>query len=518
MKKRQLMAFLLAVIMVAALAVGCASPADTPAPTGGGDTPAAGGDTPATGGDDPPAASGDLDEVTLRFYFFDTKRSATDEVWDAIGERFKPELNANFDVQFIAGSDYADRILTMAAAGEEWDLNFDGDWLSYFRMANLGAYMPLNDLMPTYAPDLFAAYQQSGVLGAATVAGNIVAMPWGNIMNNRPYFMWRGDLFEANPGDVNTIDDVERILYEMKEMYPDKYIVENASREAFFLKHNMIEFGNNFAYDASSGTITAQHYAVTEAYRERAQYAEKWQNDGLIWADVLLDNLDHNVLINQGQLITKFGTYEFSRSQRAWIEPDAHWGFAELYPSNFYQNRTALANLVAIPRSSQNAARTLMFLNLLEINQELYDLVHYGIEGLTYEINDDGSARFPDGMDPSNSNFMLWQGRWGLWKPQFMRGDFEFPRGFWAEEKAHAERNPSNIVSALDGFNFDPEAVVVEMSQIAAIFEASEEMLDVGLAGDANAAIDKLIADMEAAGLGTVTAEMQKQVDAFLGS
>ena len=159
-----------------------------------------------------------------------------------------------------------------------------------------------------------------------------------------------------------------------------------------------------------------------------------------------------------------------------------------------------------------------MFLNLLEINQELYDLVHYGIEGLTYEINEDGSARFPDGMDASNSNFMLWQGRWGLWKPQFMRGDFEFPRGFWAEELAHANRNPNNIVSALDGFNFDPEAVVVEMSQIAAIYEAAEELLNVGLAGDASAAIEQLVAEMKAAGLDVVTAEMQRQVDEFLAS
>jgi len=519
MKKKQLLAIVLAVTLLFIMATGCAT-SGTPA---GPDTPAdsgssGGGGDSGSGTVDTPVDPGGMEEVTLRFYFFDSKKSATDEVWNAIGEKFYDQLRAKFDVQFIAGSDYSDTILTMAAANEQWDMNFDGDWLSYFRMANLGAYLPLNDLMPQYAPDLYAAYQQSGVLGAATVAGNVVAMPWGNIMNNRPYFMWRGDLYDANPDSVNTIEDVEKMLYEMKDMFPTKYIVENASPEAFFLKHNLIDFGNNFLYDASSSSIKVTHRAETQAYRERAQYAEKWQKDGLIWADVLLDDLDHNVLINQGQLLTKFGTYEFSRSQRAWIEPDAHWGFAELYPSNKYQNRTALANLVAIPRNAPNPERTLMFLNMLEINGELYDMVHYGIEGLTFEINDDGSARFPDGMDPSNSNFMLWQGRWGLWKPQFMRGDFEFPRGFWAEELAHAQRNPNNIVSALDGFNFNPEAVTVEISQISAVYEAAEKMLDVGLAGNANDAIDRLIADMKTGGLDAVTAEMQRQVDEFLAN
>ena len=491
---KKVLAMLVAAVMCAALFAGCATEAETGYVT-----------------------ESELEEVTLRFIFFDTKRPATDQVWNAISEKFREELNVKFDVQFIAGSDYADRILTMAAAGERWDLNFDGDWLSYYRMANLGAYMTLNDLMPVYAPDLYAAYEASGVLGAATVNGNIVAMPWGNVMSNRPYFQWRGDLIDADPADINTIEDVEELLYRLQEMYPGKYIVENADPNAFFLKHNLIDFGNEFVYDATSDVITVQHKATTPAYRERAQYAEKWQMDGLIWADVLLDNLDHNVLINQGQLITKWGTYEFSRSARAWIEPDAHWGFAELYPGHLYQNRTALANLVAIPRTSANPERTLMFLNLLETNQELYDMVHYGILGLTYELNEDGSARFPDGMDPSSSNFMLWQGRWGLWKPHFMRGDFEFPRGFWYDELVHARSNPNNIVSALDGFNFNAEPVVVEMSQISAIFETMEDLLDVGLAGDADAAIDKLIADLERAGLDRVTEEMQRQVNAFLG-
>ena len=465
------------------------------------------------------AAEEGLNEVTLNFYFFDMKKSATDQVWNKISEEFKGELNAKFNVQFIAGSDYSDKILTMSGAGEKWDLNFDGDWLSYFRMANLNGYLPLNDLMPKYAPDLYKAYQSSGVLNAAKVRGDIVAMPWSNIMNNRPHFLWRGDLIDIDEATINTIDDVGGLLYKLKDAQPGKYYVENVDLNTYLLKYNMIDFGNNFVYDASNSKVTAVHKAETKSYRERAVLAEKWQKDGLIWADVLIDNLDHNMLINQGQLLTKFGTYEFSRSTRAWVEPDAHWNYHVLYNDNYYQNRTALANLVAIPRTAENPERTLMFLNLLETSQKMYDLVHYGIEGVTYVLEDNGkTAAFPEGMDASNSNYQLWQGRWGLWKPQFMRGDFEFPGPFWQEEKAFAESNPKNIVSALDGFNFDPEPVTVEFSQVSQIYEDAEKMLNVGLAGAAEAAVDKLIADMKNAGLDKITAEMQKQVDAFLAN
>ncbi len=113
------------------------------------------------------AATDPLPEVTLSFIFFDATQQATDEVWNAISEQYKDQLNAKFDVQFIAGSDYKDRILVKQAAGDKWDLNFEGEWLSYFQMANLNAYMPLDDLLPVYAPTLYNVYQESGVLNAA---------------------------------------------------------------------------------------------------------------------------------------------------------------------------------------------------------------------------------------------------------------------------------------------------------------------------------------------------------------
>ncbi len=62
-----------------------------------------------------------------------------------------------------------------------------------------------------------------------------------------------------------------------------------------------------------------------------------------------------------------------------------------------------------------------------------------------------------------------------------------------------------------------PAAVTNEVAQIKQIFDDAEKMLDVGLAGPADATIDTLIADLERAGLAKVTEEMQAQVNEFLG-
>jgi putative aldouronate transport system substrate-binding protein len=462
------------------------------------------------------SASG-LAPVTLSFIFYDSKKSATDEVWSAIADEFKDELNAKFDVSFIAGSDYIDKMLVKFSAGDVWDLNFDGDWLQYYRTVAMNGYMALDTLLPQYAPDLYKAYQSSGAIEAAKVNGKIVALPWTNIMTNRPFFQWRADLIDVNPAAVKTIEDVEKVLYQLKQRYPDRYTVENANIEVFLTKNDLIIGTHNFVFNPKDPRVQVQYIAETPAFLERARYAEKWQNDGLIWADVLVDQLDHNQLINQGRLITKWGTHEFSTDSRAWVEPAAKWGFSSLYDDKIFQLRTPLSNIVAIPRTSKNPERTLMWMNLLETSQKMFDMVMYGIEGKTYVL-DGKNVKYPAGMNDNNSNFMNWQGRWALFKPQFMRGDPLYREGFWQEEKDFALSNPNNIASPLDGFSLNTDAIVNELAQIQAIYDAANKMLDVGLAGPSAAAVDKLIADLNRAGLQKVKTEYQRQVDAFLAS
>jgi putative aldouronate transport system substrate-binding protein len=462
-----------------------------------------------------------LAPVKLSFIFFDSKKSATDEVWNAIAEKFKNQLNATFDVSFIAGTDYKDKMLVKFAAGEEWDLNYDGDWLQYSLAVAMNGYMPLNDLLPKHAPDLYKSYQTSGALDAATVNGKILALPWGIVMSNRPFFQWRADLYDVDPNTIKTFEDVERVMYEFKRRFPDRYTIENAGPQQFCTKNDLLIAPLNFVFNANDRSVQLQHIAESAAYRELARYAEKWQKDGLIWADVLVDQLDHNQLINQGRLITRWGTHEFAVASRAWVEPNARWGYVSLFNDKKYQLRTPLGNIVGIPRTSKNPERTLMWLNLLETSQEMYDMVMYGIQGKTYVMDPTkpNTVMYPAGMNDNNSNFMNWQGRWALFKPQFMRGDPEYREGFWQEERNFALSNPNNIPFPLDGFSLDiTDSILNEVAQINAIYDAAHKMIDVGLAGPADAAVDKLTADLNRAGLQKVKTEYQRQVNAFLAS
>ncbi|MDR1263317.1 MAG: extracellular solute-binding protein [Oscillospiraceae bacterium] len=467
------------------------------------------------------AAAEELKPVTLSYIFFADKKSAVDQVWGEIANKYRDKLNADFNVRFIPGDDYKTTLLMMAAAGESWDMNFEGNWLGYYQMIAMDAYLDLTDLLPVYAPDLFAAYEESGALEAATYNGQIVALPWTMVMNNRTNFQWRGDLvkeagIELNADDITDFDDVYEALLKINEAYPDRYTIEVSSLDAMKVKYSLIDLGNNLVIDLNDPEYTVQAIETTEAYREYALYGKKLQDAGLIWKDVLNDKTDHNALIDQGKLITKWGTSEFARQNRAWVEEGAYWDYAFLYPDGKSPNRTPLANAAAVSATSDNPERVLMFMNLLQTDRELYDLMHYGILGVTYELNGE-EAVYPEGMSIANSNYMDWQGRWAFWKPQFMRPDANYHENFWKEEEENAYSNPNNVVSPFDAFSLNAEDISIEVAQRDQVHTDADKLISVGLAGDADAAVDKLIAD-QAANAAVIIAEAQKQIDAYMAA
>jgi putative aldouronate transport system substrate-binding protein len=467
------------------------------------------------------AAAEELKPVTLSYIFFADKKSAVDQVWGEIANKYRDKLNADFNVRFIPGDDYKTTLLMMAAAGESWDMNFEGNWLGYYQMIAMDAYLDLTDLLPVYAPDLFAAYEESGALEAATYNGKIVALPWTMVMNNRTNFQWRGDLvkeagIELNADDITDFDDVYEALLKINEAYPDRYTIEVSSLDAMKVKYSLVDLGNNLVIDLNDPEYTVQAIETTDAYREYAQYGKKLQDAGLIWKDVLNDKTDHNALIDQGKLITKWGTSEFARQNRAWVEEGAYWDYAFLYPDGKSPNRTPLANAAAISATSDNPERVLMFMNLLQTDRELYDLMHYGILGVTYELNGE-EAVYPEGMTIANSNYMDWQGRWAFWKPQFMRPDANYHENFWKEEEENAYSNPNNVVSPFDAFSLNAEDISIEVAQRDQVHTDADKLISVGLAGDADAAVDKLIAD-QAANAVVIIAEAQKQIDAYMAA
>lgn len=521
-KKIRIMSLALAATMSLSIMLSACSSnngnGNTPSNSGGSNTPKESSQTEGTEPSKEPEK-----EVTLKFYFGGDKKAATDEVWSKVSDYVKEKgLNIKFDINFIPFGDFKDKMLVMAASGDKWDMNFDGDWLSYKQMAAKGSYMTLNDLLPEYAPNLYKKYEEQGTLGAATVNGNIVGLPWTMKMNERKFIAWRSDLTEKAgldipEGSVKTIEDMDKLLRQMKAAYPNERISRTTPLSIYMIRDEWVDLNfHGLGFYLSDPAVKVQPVEQQPFYLEASKLAKVWYDDNLINRDAMIDKTDEAAEWRNGKKLVTVTSHEWVEANPGFADPSYKLVASEFYPDKRFINRTALANVVAINRNSKNADRVLRFLDMMETDKTLYDLVQYGIEGKTYVLNGD-TAEYPDGMETTTSNYMEWGGQWAFWKPQFMRPTMTYGPDFWVNEAKFASE-PNNVNSPIDGLFLAEDAMKNEVAKRDAASDELSRPIEFGVVKDVDKAVNDYIAAQKKNGLDTIIAETQKQIDAFLAN
>ena len=115
--------------------------------------------------------------VVLQWY----ARQGTDNDWamveEAYNEKFLEDINATVEWHNFSNADYDQKATAAMSAQQPMDVVFtSAAQLRFLTWQKAGAFMPLNDLLDTYAPETKAAIPQY-VWDGATVAGQIYGMP-----------------------------------------------------------------------------------------------------------------------------------------------------------------------------------------------------------------------------------------------------------------------------------------------------------------------------------------------------
>ena len=153
------------------------------------------------------------------------------------------------------------------------------------------------------------------------------------------------------------------------------------------------------------------------------------------------------------------------------------------------------------------------FLNLLYTNAEVINLIDWGIEGVHYEKNEDGTIRYPDGVTAETSTYNI--------GTQFMNAN-ELLSYVWEgndpnlwQEKVAFEENA--IASNALGFNFDSSSVKTQMTAVSNVINQYEDALGNGTV-DVESTLPQFIKALKDAGIDDIITEKQKQFDEFLAT
>lgn len=497
---KKIIALLLALVMVFSLAA-CNIPGnDDTKPTGNNDP---------TGGDTPNPFE---KHVTLTYCVPDALGVSEYEGWqaivDAVNAITKEKINATIKFEVIPLGEYTKKMSMKFVGGEEFDVCFTGAWNPYANGVADGAYAELTpEMLATYAADTMAVLNKD-CWGAVTVEGKIYAVPLQQIWVRQNSIRFNADTAAKYGFDytsVKDLDDITPYLETLKQA-GEKYIFWSAP-------YNNLTSYMGFDFLHSSYIPGAVYYADAQAhvfnqfaskeFVEVCKQVRKWNEAGYIHPDQLTGGLDKNLFAVDLNPTYKPGGDATESGTRGYKIVSVPVGKSALTTSGIVSTN------IAVGATSKNPERALAFINLLNTDAELLNLICHGIEGTHWNyVDKDNKVIKKTGEYKGFYSFVV-----GNVFNEYYTDASQV--GSWEET---AEINGSAPASCILGFSFNSEPVSTEIANMKAIVNEYISALDAGEYEDVEGTIAEMNAKLEAAGLSTVLAEMQAQIDAWLAS
>lgn len=466
------------------------------------------------GGSEKEAGSDLSEPVTLTWYFVGSYPQPDQNlVYEEFNRILQEKNNTTIDFKPIGWGDYDQKMQVIIASGEEFDLAFTANWINnYHQNVGKDAFLPLDDLLDEYAPQLKASVPQN-LWDAAKVKGEIYGLINYQLSTMTASMAFPTSLVEKYGLDVDSVErleDIEPYLEAVKNGEPGVVPLGVAN-----LPETVLGYVNAYlGFEELGGravpgvllnndpNLQVVNQFATEEFREWVELMRDWNLKGYFPNDAIaITDLSPN--FNGGSVGAGFeGNYgpdsEISTANR--------YGYpVSIAPISKPLLITSgiIATMQAISATSENPERAMMFMELLNTDKELYNLLCYGIEGVHYEkLEGDYIRPIADSGYAPNTNWEFAS----VFNAYKLEG---LPENVWEETR---ELNMSAVASPLIGFAFDPTAVQSEIAQCTSVRQEFLPALELGYA-DPDELLPEFLEKLEIAGAQKIIDEMQSQID-----
>jgi len=470
----------------------------------------------ATGSTDEGAGSDISEPVTLTWYFVGSyPQPDQGRVYEEFNRRLMEKINTEIDFKPIGWGDYDQKMQVIIASGEEFDLAFTANWINnYHQNVAKGAFLPLDDLLDEYAPHLKSSVPQK-IWDATKVVGEIYGIINYQVSTMTASIAFPTSLVEKYGLDVDSVDsleDIEPYLEAVKNGEPGVVPLGVAN-----LPETVIGYVNaSLGFEEIGGravpgvllnnnpNLRVVNQFATREFKDWVALMRDWNLKGYFPNDAIaITDLSPN--FNGG---TVGAGFEGNYAPGAEISASDRYGYpVSIAPISEPLLITSgiIASMQGISSTSQNPERAMMFMELLNTDKELYNLLCYGIEGVHYEkLDGDFIQPIADSGYAPNTNWEF-ASVFNAYKLEGM------PETVWEETR---DLNMNAVASPLIGFAFDPTPVQSEIAQCTSVRQEYLPALELGYS-DPDELLPEFLEKLEIAGAQKIIDEMQSQIDAW---
>ena len=458
------------------------------------------------------------EEVELVMYFISDRPGGYDDIEANWNELFKEKFNCTLKTEWLAWSDYSNKYPLLFSSGEKFDMAYTATWLNFYSYASKGAFMALDELWPTYAPNIWEK-TSAAAKTQATVNGELVCIPTllATYYGFGPYY--RTDCLEGTDwdGKMENFEDYEVYLDYIKantDLQP--YSVGSAGSElddVWLLNHGKYAIrGTSWLHvDLSEDKYTLRPWYQADDVMTFLETMKRWSDKGF-WSPSALSDTEaakpkNGIAASACHNIDTYTSLVIDAQQQG-------NGFVWEY-ANF--NVEGISNLpftqdaAVIPVTAENPERMLAVYDYIVTDREAYDAFQYGIEGTSYEL-------INEQVNMINTDKYAGTGMWAARNSELNRDSVGYPQSAvdmkaeW-DEMIAAKGNTG--AQYLSGWTPDTSVVETEYAACSNVIQQYWWPLELGFTTDIEASLAEFQQQMEAAGVDKVLEAFQAQLDEY---
>ncbi|MFF2093166.1 ABC transporter substrate-binding protein [Paenibacillus sp. NPDC058174] len=442
--------------------------------------------------------------VELLWYTIGTPQKDVDKVMAEVSKYTAEKIGVTIKMSMVDWGDYAQKLQVMTASGEAVDIMFTASWaFDYVQNARKGAFLQIDDLLKEYGQGIIDVLDPAFLEGSK-VDGHNYGIPANKELPAQE--VWRFnknmlDKYNLDIANVYSLESLEPLLQKIKASEPGIYPLAVDKNQMPYIPYDYVIEKLPMAVPVNTTDFKIVNVLETPEMKQILKTMHKYYKAGYIPTEAAtLDSLTD--LQATGKWF----------ADRATSQPfaDNLWSASYGYPvvstpasDALIYNWSVMGSMQAISANTKYPEKAMQFLNLLNTDPVLRNMIDSGIEGVHYKKVSDNVM---ENLDESKNYDM----------PTFSFGNVMLtylnptdPANKWEEFKKF---NDAGTKAPLLGFNFDTSKVATE---IAAVNNVKQEFWAALMTGtvDPDVYLPRAIEKFKAAGLDKVTAEAQRQLD-----
>ncbi|MGL4911694.1 MAG: ABC transporter substrate-binding protein [Romboutsia sp.] len=442
----------------------------------------------------------------LIWYMIGTPQQDQAKVMEEVNKYTSEKIGVTIDLRMIDWGDYGQKMQVVTSSGEPFDICFGTD---YSLNAEKGSYLKLNDLLDSHGKDMKEAINPLFMEGAS-INGELYGIPANKEVAQQMVWVFNermakeAGVFEEMQ-TVKTLEELEPVLDTVVAKFPklEMPIITGANTVPYMPYDFILGDAMPFGISLDGDTSKIVNIYEQEDIKNTLHTLRRFQEKGFIYKEAATDAKSTDMRVENW--FVRKEQYAPGAGEQ-WTENAGYkLAYTEIHEP-LTTNVSVTGSIMSVSASSKNPEKAVEFLNLLNTDEYLRNLLDRGIEDVHYTTNDDGTIT----KTKDSERFSL---------PSWAVGNVFITKNYDTDAKDRIEQykefNDKAVASPALGFYVDYSALKNEVAAISSIVQEYKPLLFTGTVQDVNKTLDELNQKLDKAGIDKVISTMQSQYDTW---